>query len=78
MVCFNAAFGGGCLRQQALEHAPGYPQDAAVFADFNAEFDSLPLGIPSASSGKVKNIGAFGRASKPTMFSICSRKALQQ
>src|SRR5271169_223555 len=52
MVCFNAAFGGGCLRQQALEHAPGYPHDAAIFADFNAEFDSLPLGIPSGVIGK--------------------------
>jgi hypothetical protein len=41
MVCFNAAFGGGRLRQQALEHAPRYPHHAAVFADFNPKFNSL-------------------------------------
>jgi hypothetical protein len=52
VVCFNAAFGGGCVRQQALEHAPGYPHHAAVLADFNAEFNSLPLGIPSGVIGK--------------------------
>ncbi|MGC1890896.1 MAG: sugar-transfer associated ATP-grasp domain-containing protein [Stellaceae bacterium] len=52
VVCFNAAFGGGCLRQQTLEHAPRYPHHAAEFADFNAKCNSLPLGIPSGVIGK--------------------------
>jgi hypothetical protein len=52
VVCFNVAFGGGCVRQQALEHAPRYPHNAAVFADFYANFNSLPPGIPSGVIGK--------------------------
>jgi hypothetical protein len=73
VVCFDAALGGGCVRQQALEHAPRYLHYAAVFADFNAKFNTCRSAFYRASSGKVKNIGAFGRAAyKPRIFSICS------
>jgi hypothetical protein len=40
------------IGQQALENPLRYPHHAVVFADFNAELNSLALGIPSGVIGK--------------------------
>ena len=78
VVRFNAALGGRCLPQEGLEHAPGYPHHAAVFTDFNAKLNSLPLGIPSGVIGKGEEHRSVGLRAKPTTFSICSTATIQQ
>ena len=52
VVRFNATLGRGAFGQQALEHTPKYPHHVVVLANFNAELDSLPLGIPASVIGK--------------------------
>jgi hypothetical protein len=52
LVGFNTTLGSGGIAQKALEHTPKYPHHAVVFANFNAELDSLPLGIPSSVIGE--------------------------
>jgi hypothetical protein len=77
MVRFNTTLGSGGVGQQALEHTSGYPHHAVVFADFNAELDGLPLGIPSGVIRKSEEHRAFGRAAT-IMFSMYSTQAMQQ
>ena len=62
VVRLNAALEAGDIGQEPLEHARGYPHRAAVFADFKAHSTARRLAFHRASSGKVKNTGAFGRA----------------
>jgi hypothetical protein len=52
VVRFNTTLGSGGICQQALEHTPKYPHHAVVFANFNAELDSLSLGVPASVIGK--------------------------
>jgi hypothetical protein len=52
VVPFNTTLGSGGTGQQALEHTPKYPHHAVVVANFNAELDSLPLGVPASVIGK--------------------------
>ncbi|HEY1431689.1 MAG TPA: hypothetical protein VGF39_08700 [Stellaceae bacterium] len=52
VVRFDTTLGSGSVGQQALEHTARYPHYAVVFANFDAELDNLPLGIPSSVIGK--------------------------
>jgi hypothetical protein len=47
VVGFNAALGGGALRQYPLEHTARHPDDTPVLADLNPEPHGLPVGIPA-------------------------------
>ena len=47
----------GRLGEKKLEHAPGDPDDAVVFADLDLELHRLPFGIPAGGLG-VTNIGS--------------------
>jgi hypothetical protein len=76
---FNTTLGTVGIGQQLLEHPPGYPHHTVVYADFNAELNSLPLGIPSGVIGKSEEHRHIGRAASiRIMFSICSTQAIQQ
>ena len=46
VIGFEAAFGREGFQQQNLEHAPGNPHHALIFADADAELDSVPVGVP--------------------------------
>jgi hypothetical protein len=46
MVGFEAPFRRAGFRKQDLEDAPGNPHDALIFADADAELDSVPVGVP--------------------------------
>jgi hypothetical protein len=79
VVCFNTTLGSGGIGQQVLEHTPKYPHHAVVFANFNAELDSLALGIPSSVIGKgEEHRRVRWSGSKRIMFSIRSRPAKQR
>ena len=43
------------------KQAPPHPDHTAVLADLDPQFYRLPLGIPAASSGKVKCMAAPAR-----------------
>jgi hypothetical protein len=77
IISLDAPLGGGPLREQPLEHAPRHPDHAVVLANLDLELHGLPLGIPRAFSGKVKNIGVSGRGALSEMFSIRSAIGLQ-
>jgi len=49
VVCLDTPLGRGRLGEKKLEHAPGDPDDAVVFADLDLELHRLPLGIPAVS-----------------------------
>jgi hypothetical protein len=79
VVRFDTTLGRGGIGQQALEHTPKYPHHAVVFANFNAELDSLRLGIPSSVIGKgEEHRRVRWSGSRWTMFSIRSAPAKQR
>jgi len=59
VVCLDAPLGGGPLRQQALEHAPRDPDNAAVLPDLYPELDGLPVGVPVGVFGEGEEHGGF-------------------
>jgi hypothetical protein len=75
VIRFNTAPGSRGIGQQALENTPRFPHNAVVFANFNFELNSPPLGSPSGVIGKVNNIGAFGRVeSKRITFAATKQR----
>jgi len=79
VVRFNATLGRGAFGQQALEHTPKYPHHVVVLANFNAELDSLPLGIPASVIGKVEEHRRVRwSGSKWITFSIRSQMGKQR
>jgi hypothetical protein len=58
VIGVKATLGSGPFGHEALEHIPRELDDALVFADADAELDSLQLGIPTGILGKLKNMCA--------------------
>src|SRR6202030_840330 len=46
VIGFEAPFRRAGFRKQDLEDAPGNPHDALIFADADAELDSVAVGVP--------------------------------
>jgi hypothetical protein len=59
MVGFKAPRGCGPLWEQGLEHAPGNPHHAFIFADSDAEFDNRAVGVPASVRRKAEEHGFY-------------------
>ena len=57
MVGFKAAFRRGGLWEQDLEHPPGNPYRARIFADTDAELDGVSVGVPPSVGRKAEEHG---------------------
>lgn len=57
VVGFKTALGGGRSIEEAPEHLPRHPDDALVFADTDAKFDRLPVGVPPRVFGEAEKHG---------------------
>jgi hypothetical protein len=72
VIGFEAPFRRAGFRKQDLEDAPGNPHDALIFADADAELDSVPVGVPPGVGRKTKEhynlLGGEG-----IMFLYCSQ-----
>jgi hypothetical protein len=71
VICFQAAFGGCMACQKALEHSSWDPDNAFVFADGDAKFHRLLLGISVGICGKSEEHAQL-RVLRPGMFFISS------
>jgi hypothetical protein len=57
VVCLDTPLARGRLGEKKLEHAPGNPDDAVVFADLDLELHRLPLGVPACILGEGEEHG---------------------